>query len=293
MRKPLAAAITALMLMVVPVGVARAQLYALSPGDSANDVWSYPSSATQATDRTSSGAIYSAFNAGGILTVTLPANVSTLPTGWHISVVNDNGHQVTVQVNGTAGGRILYPAGHTVSAVTTAAGDYEFLSLEYDNGGNFRVTGLSPQTAVALGLTGAGGSGNVTGPAASTDGWAATWSGTTGKILTTGHPVGNAGANTVMQTDSSGRLDVSTLPTAAVTGPGNSTDGFVARWSGTTGTVLSTGSPFGNSGANTMMETDSSGHLATSTLNVQSSGSGGQPLCINGSTIYRGSGGAC
>jgi hypothetical protein len=293
MGKPLAAAMAMLMLMVVPVGVARAQLYALSPGDSANDLWSYPSSATQATDRTSSGAIYSAFNAGGILTVTLPANASALPTGWHISVVNDNSHQVTVQVNGTAGGHILYPAGHTVSSVTTAAGDYEFLSLEYDNGGNFRITGLSPQTAAALGLTGAGGGGNVTGPGGSTDGWAATWSGTTGKILTTGHPVGNAGANTVMETDSSGRLNVSTLPTTAVTGPGSSTDGYVARWSGTNGTVLSTGSPFGNSGANTMMQTDSSGHLDTSTLNVQPSGSGGQPLCINGSTIYRGSGGAC
>jgi hypothetical protein len=229
----------------------------------------------------------------GRLTLTLPANANTLPSGWHVTVVNDNGNQASVQVNATSGGQILYPAAHAVSAATTAPGNYEFLSLEYDNSGNFRVTALSPQTAIALGVSGAGGGGDVSGPGSSTDGWAPTWSGASGTVLTAGHPVANLGADTVMETDSSGRLDVTTLPATAVTGPGSSADGYAARWSGGSGTVLATGSPVGNAGANTVMETDASGHLATSTLNIQPSGSGGQPLCVNGSTLYLGSGGAC
>jgi len=229
----------------------------------------------------------------GRFTLTLPANASTLPSGWHVTVANDNSHQASVQVNATSGGQILYPTAHAVSAATTAPGNYEFLSLEYDNSGNFRVTALSPQTAIALGVSGAGGGGNVSGPGSSTGGWAPTWSGASGTVLATGHPVANLGANTVMETDSSGRLDVTTLPLTAVTGPGSSTDGYTARWSGSSGTVLATGSPVGNAGANTVMETDASGHLATSTLNIQASGSGGQPLCVNGSTLYLGSGGAC
>jgi len=239
-----------------------------------------------------SGSVFSSYNAGGTFTLTLPPNAGTLPSGWHVTVVNDNGNQVTVQVNATSGGLILYPAANAVSAVTTAAGNYEFIRLEHDNSGNFRVTALSPRTAAMLGVSGAGG-GNVSGPGSSTDGWAPAWSGASGTVLATGHPVSNAGASTVMETDSSGRLDVTTLPATAVTGPGSSTDGYAARWSGTSGTVLAAGSPVGNIGANTVMETDSSGHLATSTLNIQASGSGGRKLCANGSTLYLGSAGAC
>jgi len=259
---------------------------------SANDYWRYPSVSSYTAVPNDSGSVFSAYNAGGTFTLTLPGNAGTLPSGWHVTVVNDNGHQATVQVNPTSGGQILYPAGHAVSTVTTAAGNYEFLSVEYDNSGNFRVIAVSPQTAGALGMAGTGG-GNVSGPGSSTAGWVPTWSGASGTLLATGHPVGNSGANTVMETDSSGRLDVTTLPATALTGPGSSTDGYAARWSGSSGTVLSTGSPVGNSGPNTVMETDSSGHLATSTLNIQASGSGGQPLCVNGSTLYLGSGGAC
>jgi len=265
---------------------ARAQLI------SANDYWRYPSIASYTAVPNDSGSVFSAYNAGGTFTLTLPANASTLPSGWHVSVVNDNGHQVTVQVNATSGGQILYPAAHASSSVTTAAGNYEFLSLEYDNSGNFRVTAATPETAAAIGISGSTG-GCLTGPGSSTAGYVVSWGSSTGCALATGYPVGNSGIYTVLETNSSGQIGSSTLPSNVVTGPGVTTAGYVAQWGNTSGNALATGTPLGNAGANTVMETDSSGHLATATLNIQASGSGGQPLCVNGSTLYLGSGGAC
>ena len=68
----------------------------------------------------------------------------------------DNGKTMTVQVNGTSGGSILYPAGASGTAgssVTLAAINYEFLALQFD-GSNFRVVSITPRSAAALGMLG-------------------------------------------------------------------------------------------------------------------------------------------
>ncbi len=51
-----------------------------------------------------------------------------------------------------------------------------------------------------------------------------------------------------------------------LTGPGSSTNGNVATWSGTTGLVLGAGIPYGTTGNNTLVETSSGGLIAASIL---------------------------
>src|SRR5260370_2367839 len=68
----------------------------------------------------------------------------------------DNGKIMNIQINGTSGGHILYPAGTNGNAgtsVTLAAANYEFLVLQFD-GSNFRVASVTPRSASALGMFG-------------------------------------------------------------------------------------------------------------------------------------------
>ncbi len=61
---------------------------------------------------------------------------------------------MSVQVNGTAGGHILYPgSGTTVASTNLAAGNYELLVLRFD-GANFRITETTPATAAIIGMAG-------------------------------------------------------------------------------------------------------------------------------------------
>jgi len=127
-----------------------------SPGN-----WLYPSSSGYAATLADNGTVLSSFNTTGGLTVTLPTlpNPSALPAGWSMGFTAENGKPVTVQVNSVDGGQILYPKLLTasVSAVTLAGNNYEFLMLQYDGGGNFRIEQASPATAQALNLAGIGG----------------------------------------------------------------------------------------------------------------------------------------
>ena len=51
-----------------------------------------------------------------------------LPMGWTFAVTTDNNKAMSVQVNGTAGGHILYPgSGNSVTAVSLAPTNYEIL----------------------------------------------------------------------------------------------------------------------------------------------------------------------
>jgi hypothetical protein len=89
------------------------------------------------------------------LTVTLPPTTA-INAGWTMGFATDNGKTMTVQVNGAAGGHILYPAGATGSAgnsVTLAPINYEFMALQFD-GGNFRIVSITPRSASALGMLG-------------------------------------------------------------------------------------------------------------------------------------------
>jgi len=86
------------------------------------------------------------------LTVTLPATAS-IGAGWTMGFASDNGKTMTLQVNGTAGERILVPegGGAASNSVTLAVGqNYEFAALQFD-GTNFRLVTATPQTLNNLG----------------------------------------------------------------------------------------------------------------------------------------------
>ena len=118
--------------------------------------WSFPAVSTYAASHSDSGNALSSYNTPtGSLAVTLPSTTS-ISAGWTMGFAIDNGKGMTVQVNGTAGGHILYPAGATGTAgnsVTLAAVNYEFLLLQFD-GSNFRITSITPRSAAALGMFG-------------------------------------------------------------------------------------------------------------------------------------------
>ena len=87
------------------------------------------------------------------MAVTFPST-NILPMGWTFGVTTDSNKAMSVQVNNTSGGHILYPgSGDMVSSVSLAQTNYEFLVLQFD-GSNFRVTGTTPGTAAAVGIAG-------------------------------------------------------------------------------------------------------------------------------------------
>lgn len=130
--------------------------------------WLYPSSAGYAATLADNGTVLSSFNTASGLTATLPPTTG-LPTGWSIGFATDNGKGVTVEVNATSGGQILYPktVAAGVSAVSLAGNRYEFVALQYDGAGNFRIVQATPATAQAIGMAGPGAIGRWLFPAAS------------------------------------------------------------------------------------------------------------------------------
>jgi hypothetical protein len=122
--------------------------------------WLYPSTPGYAATLGDNGNILSSYNTTAGLAVTLPAT-TTLPTGWSIGFATDNGKSLSIQVNGTSGGHIVWPgsrgAATTLALANTSQGAYEFLVLQYDGSGNFRVVDMTPATAQAIGTLGAGG----------------------------------------------------------------------------------------------------------------------------------------
>jgi hypothetical protein len=119
--------------------------------------WLFPSTSGYTASLQDDGNVLSSYNTASGLTVTLPSTTA-IPTGWMIGFATDNGKGTTVNVNGSAGGHILYPgsgaAQTTVSLPVTSQGAYEFLALQYDGGGNFRVVEATPATMQALGVIG-------------------------------------------------------------------------------------------------------------------------------------------
>jgi hypothetical protein len=123
------------------------------PGD-----WLYPSTSGYAATAADNGNVLSSFNTASGLTVTLPPTTA-LVAGWSMGFASDNGKSLTIQVNGTDGGTILYPLvnGTAKTALSLAGDNYEYVVLQYDGGGNFRVEQATPATAQQLGLAGIGG----------------------------------------------------------------------------------------------------------------------------------------
>ena len=120
--------------------------------------WLYPSTPGYAASLGDNGNVLSSYNTSAGLTVTLPSTTN-LPSGWSIGLATDQGKGLTAQVNATAGGHILYPLATAAAQNSlTLAGDlYEYVTLQYDGSGNFRVEQVTPATAQQLGLAGIGG----------------------------------------------------------------------------------------------------------------------------------------
>ena len=132
--------------------------------------WLFPSTSGYAATLGDNGNILSSFNTTSGLSVTLPAT-TTLPTGWSMGFATDSTKPLSVQVNGTSGGHIVWP-GASASATTlnlanTSQGAYELLVLQYDGSGNFRVVDATPATAQAIGMIGTGGISHWSFPAVS------------------------------------------------------------------------------------------------------------------------------
>jgi hypothetical protein len=151
-------------------------LYATRATQAANGIatrdypgnWLYPSTSGYAATPADNGNVLSSFNTTSGLTVTLPSTTG-LAAGWSMGFASDNGRGLTIQVNATAGGDILYPLvnGATKTTLGLAGDNYEYVVLQYDGGGNFRVEQATPATAQQLGLAGIGGISRWLFPAAS------------------------------------------------------------------------------------------------------------------------------
>jgi hypothetical protein len=117
--------------------------------------WSFPATAAYSASVADNGNVISPFNSPqSYMAVTLPPGGSALPMGWTIGIASDANKTMSVQVNATNGGHILYPgSGATTTSLSLAGGNYEFAALSYD-GSNFRVTGMTPATANTIGVTG-------------------------------------------------------------------------------------------------------------------------------------------
>jgi hypothetical protein len=130
------------------------------------NAWLFPSTTGYAATLGDNGNVLSSFNATGGLTVTLPSTTG-LSAGWAIGLAADNGNGLSVNVNGTAGGNIVYP--RTLAApqtsLTLAGHNYEFVALQYDGNGSFRVVNATPATAQQIGMAGPGGIANWLFPA--------------------------------------------------------------------------------------------------------------------------------
>ncbi|MGH7054843.1 MAG: hypothetical protein ACREFA_13640 [Stellaceae bacterium] len=117
--------------------------------------WTFPGAAAYDATVADNGNVISPFNSPqSYMAVTLPPGGAALPMGWTIGIASDSNKTMSVQVNATNGGKILFPgSGSGVTSFSLAAGNYEFAALSYD-GSNFRVTGMTPATAILVGLTG-------------------------------------------------------------------------------------------------------------------------------------------
>ena len=129
--------------------------------------WLFPSSSGYAATLADNGNVLSSFNTSAGLTVTLPSTTA-LSSGWSMGFASDASKRLAVQVNGTSGGHLLYPnSGAVVTSLNLAGNNYEFLALQYDGAGNFRIEQATPATATQLGIAGIGGISRWSFPSAS------------------------------------------------------------------------------------------------------------------------------
>jgi hypothetical protein len=122
--------------------------------------WLFPAGSGYAANLSDNGNVLSSYNSAAGLTVTLPST-NGLPDGWSLGFATDNNKGLMVQVNSTTGGHIVWPGSGgsqtSLAMANTSQGAYEFMVLQYDGNGNFRVLEATPATAQAIGMVGAAG----------------------------------------------------------------------------------------------------------------------------------------
>ena len=122
--------------------------------------WIFPTSSGYAAGLSDNGNVLSSYNSTAGLTVTLPST-NGLPNGWSMGFATDNNKGLLVQINPTAGGHITWPGSggsqSSLAMANTSQGAYEFMVLQYDGNGLFRVLETTPATAQSIGMIGAGG----------------------------------------------------------------------------------------------------------------------------------------
>jgi hypothetical protein len=132
--------------------------------------WLFPTSSGYAAGLGDNGNILSSYNSAAGLSVTLPPT-NGLPDGWSMGFATDNGKSLTVQVSNPAGSRIVWPGSGgsqtSLAMANTSQGAYEFMVLQYDGNGIFRVLDATPATAQAIGMIGTAGISHWSFPAAS------------------------------------------------------------------------------------------------------------------------------
>src|SRR5713101_9750149 len=76
-----------------------------------------------------------------------------------MAFATDHGNGLAIHVIATNRGPILYPLANASgqTSLTLAGNSYEYVTLQYDGGGDFRVEQVTPATAQQLGLAGIGG----------------------------------------------------------------------------------------------------------------------------------------
>jgi len=122
--------------------------------------WLLPATSGYQAALADNGNILSSYNTAGGLTVTLPPIIG-LPDGWSMGFATDNNKSLTVQVNMVSGGRIVWPGSGASQAslamANTSQGAYEFMVLQYDGNGLFRIVNATQATAQAIGMVGTAG----------------------------------------------------------------------------------------------------------------------------------------
>jgi hypothetical protein len=132
--------------------------------------WLFPAGPGYAAGLADNGNILSSYNSGPGLTVTLPP-INSLPVGWPIGFATDNNKSLTIQTGNITGGRIVWPGSGasqtSIAMANTSQGAYEFMVVQYDGNGVFRVLDATPATAQAIGMIGAAGLSHWSYPAVS------------------------------------------------------------------------------------------------------------------------------
>jgi hypothetical protein len=111
--------------------------------------WEFPTVSTYAASNSDNGKVIGSDNVPGAnLTVTLPS--SGISAGWTLAFSEAGAHGFFINAPGSV--YILSGQKTSTSLTIPSNTNYEYMVLEYD-GTNFRLTGVTPKTALANGLT--------------------------------------------------------------------------------------------------------------------------------------------